>query len=61
MPDEPPPAKARIDELANDALSKVDTLLGGNIQPEDLQTGLEQVQQDLEAIVMDTHHSGGQS
>jgi hypothetical protein len=59
MPDEPPPppAKARIDAKANDALSYVDTLLSGNLQPEDLQTGLQQVKEDLQAIAMDTHRA----
>lgn len=54
MPEEPPPAKARIDELANDALGKVDTLRAANLS-EELETALEQARQDLEAIVMDTH------
>ncbi len=54
MPEEPPPAKARIDAMANDAMGKVDALRAQNLTQE-LETELEQVRQDLEAIVMDTH------
>jgi hypothetical protein len=58
MPEEPPSAKERIDAMANDAIGRVDALRAENLTQE-LETGLEQVRQDLEAIVMDTHHPGG--
>jgi hypothetical protein len=56
MPEEPPcDGYARIRAQAQEALSNVNSLLTRFVEPQDLQLGLQDVKQHLDAIVGDTH------
>ena len=57
MADEPQPCdgKARIDAEANHGIGDIDTLLATYLHPEELQLGLQEIKQHLQAITMDNH------
>jgi hypothetical protein len=57
MADEPPPCEGytRIKARAENALNDINGLLTRFLEPEDLRLGLEDVKQDLDAILMDNH------
>lgn len=58
MADDPPPCEgyARIQAEATEALSDIDTLLRTYLEPQDLQTGLQNIRGLLDAIASDNHH-----
>ena len=51
------PKKPTIDAEATEAISEIDTLLATYLEPRDLQTGLQNVKNLLNAIASDNHHS----